>query len=388
MFWLIVFILSLFFILHTYLFYPVIVSVFSKNRDENNKIFATDNLPAVSVLLAAYNEEDVISQKIQSTFNTTYPKEKIEFIIGSDASTDKTNEIIRSYQKDFPNLKLIDFPGRSGKPAIINELVKEASHDILILTDANVFFEKEVIFELLKHFKNPEISLVGGNIINSKFRKDGISIQEEAYISRENRIKYMEGKAWGIIAGAFGGCYAIRKEDYYPVPEGHMVDDFFITMKVMERGKKCITELKAVCYEDVSNKISEEFRRKVRISTGNFQNLKVFRHLIFPFFNSLSFSFLSHKVLRWLGPFFILLVLISNFFLFQKHFVFQVSLFLQIGLLLMPLLDSFLRKLKVHINLLRFIAHFYFMNGALLLGFFKFMFGKKEKTWTPTQRNQ
>ncbi|MBT3801836.1 MAG: glycosyltransferase [Bacteroidetes bacterium] len=345
-------------------------------------------LPSVSILLAAYNEELVIEEKIRKTFESNYPIDKIEFLIGSDASTDKTNEIIKSFEANYSNLKLFKFPGRTGKSSIINELVKNASNEIFILTDANVIFEEDTIYQLVKHYKNNEISLVGGNIINSRFRKDGISFQEEKYISRENLIKYQEGILWGSMIGAFGGCYSIRPQYYAAVPARFFMDDFYITMNVIENKGVCINELHAICYEDISNKIKEEFRRKVRISIGNFQNLFRYWKLIWPLYSGVSFSFVSHKILRWLGPFFLLLLLTSNVMLFQKGLFFQISLFGQIILLIIPLMDTFLRSINLHLNLLRFISHFYLMNLALLIGFFKFIKGVKSNIWQPTQRYQ
>ena len=318
MLWELVFILSIFCILQSYLFYPWIISLMSRNKKQNKFTYTRNELelPAISILLAAYNEELVIEEKIRKTFECNYPLDKIEFLIGSDASTDRTNEIIKGLASNYSNLKLFEFPARSGKSFIINELVKSTSNEIYILTDANVIFEKDTIYQLVKHYKNPDIALVGGNIINSRFRKDGISIQEEKYISRENLIKYQEGILWGSMVGAFGGCYSLRSHYYAPVPPRFFMDDFYITMNVIENKGKCINELKAICYEDISNKITEEFRRKVRISIGNFQNLFRYWKLLFPIFSGVSFSFFSHKILRWLGPFLLLLIFISNVFLY------------------------------------------------------------------------
>src|SRR5690606_20929272 len=144
--------------------------------------------------------------------------------------------------------------------------------EILILTDANVYFEPHTIYELVKHYKNSEIALVGGLIINTNIKKTGISYQEKTYLSNENLIKYREGILWGTMVGAFGGVYSIRKENEHPVPKNYVRDEFYITMHVIQDGKKAITELTATCYEDISNIIKEEFKRKVRISIGNFQN--------------------------------------------------------------------------------------------------------------------
>ncbi len=384
----ILFWLSMACMFHTYLLFPAILELLGKGRTQNKDIYSLEEeLPKVTILLAAYNEEKVIEQKIKSTFNTGYPLDRIEFLIGSDASTDGTNGIVRKYSQQYPQLKLFEFGGRTGKAGIINQLAARATNKILILTDANVFFKQDTIYHLSKHYKNEKVSLVGGNILNVRVKKDGISVQEKAYLNRENRIKYYEGIIWGTMIGAFGGCYSVRKSHYAPVPPKFFMDDFYITMNVLEKKGKTINELEATCYEDVSNKITEEFRRKWRISIGNFQNLGRYKHLLWHF-NGLAFCFWSHKVLRWLGPFFLLLMLISAGVLATQTLFYLAVLLAQIGLMLLPLLDWLLKKLNLHILWLRFISHFYLMNLALLIGFFKFINGVKSNVWTPTQRYQ
>jgi cellulose synthase/poly-beta-1,6-N-acetylglucosamine synthase-like glycosyltransferase len=389
-FWLIVFSISLFCLLHSYVFFPVILDILSSGKKVNSNIFSQEDadLPTVSILLAVYNEEKVIEQKIKSTFNTGYPLHKIEFLIGSDASTDETNIIISNLASKYPQIKLVHFEGRTGKSGIINNLAAQAANDIFILTDANVFFKEDTIYQLVKHYKNPEMALVGGNIINTRFKKDGISLQEKKYLSRENKIKYQEGILWGAMIGAFGGCYSVRKNYYAPVPPMFFMDDFYITMNVLEHGGKALNELDAQCHEDVSNKSSEEFRRKVRISIGNFQNFGRYAHLLWPQFTGLAFAFLSHKVFRWLGPFFIILLLVSSIFLAMQTLLFQVFFAGQVLLMIIPLLDILLKKLNIHVLLLRFVSHFYLMNLALLVGFFKYIKGVESNIWKPTQRYQ
>lgn len=379
--------LSLGLLVYHYLIFPLLLKLLAKNKADYTEKFTLDELPKISILLAVYNEEKVLKEKIESTFNTAYPLEKIEFWIGSDASSDTTDSIISEYQKTFSQIKFHRFGGRTGKPEIINQLEKKASGEFLVLTDANVFFDTNTLFELVSYFKREDIGLVGGNILNQETKKDGISNQEKAYLSGENKTKYYEGILWGTMMGAFGGLYAIRKKHYIEVPKGYIVDDFFISLKVMEQDFKSINALNAFAYEDVSNIPQEEFRRKVRIGIGNFQNLFHFKHLIFGRL-SLSFTFISHKILRWKGPFFLIFAYLSSAYLsFSNSYI--LFLFLGLNLLfLSPLLDVMLKKLKIHLKLLRFASHFILMNLALLLGFIKFMSGNYSSTWTPTQRNQ
>jgi cellulose synthase/poly-beta-1,6-N-acetylglucosamine synthase-like glycosyltransferase len=374
-------------IVHSYVLYPVIISILSHFKKENDRIFAPgDELPFVSIIMAVHNEEKVISEKIHSLYNTLYPKHKFELLVGSDGSDDNTNDILENISRDYETVHFTAFPERRGKPAVINELRKRSGADILVMTDAQVLFTPDTLIQLVKHYKNEQIGLVGANILNTRIDRSGISLQEWSFMSREITLKYFEGKVWGSMIGAYGACYSIRNKYYSQVPEGYSVDDFYITMKVLERKKKCILELQAKGYENVPNRLSEEFRRKIRISAGNFQNLKTFYKLLWPPWSGLAFSFLSHKVLRWLGPFFLLLLMISNIILAFSDPFYRILLMIQGGLIISPFIDYLLRKIGLHIVILRFITHFYSMNLALLAGFLKFIKGTETNVWQPTRR--
>ena len=386
---LILFALSILSVLHSYVFYPLYLFTSTNFSKEQNKIQYTENdlLPEVAILVAAYNEEKVIAQKIESTFSTNYPHNKITLYIGSDASSDNTNAIIQSFAQKNPQIKLIEFPGRTGKSGIINQLAQIANAEVFILTDANVVFQKETIFNLVKHFKNPEIKQVAANIVKFSPNNDGIAEQEKNYISIENKLKYFESIKWQAVMGAEGGCYAIRKEYYAPVPPKFSMDDFYITMNVLERKGKVLFEPNALCNEDVPSQAIEEFKRKVRISIGNFQNLHRYKKLLFPFWKGLGFAFLSHKVLRWCTPFFLIAAFILCALLTQYNILFSILVLGQLLLFLSPLFDQLFSKLGLRIVLLKYTGHFYLMNLALLNGFYKYISGIETNIWQPTKRN-
>ncbi|BDX38449.1 glycosyl transferase [Tenuifilaceae bacterium CYCD] len=338
--------------------------------------------------MAVHNEEMVLEQKIASIMQTNYPHNKFEVIVGSDCSTDKTNTILQQAANTYPNLRFTVFDKRQGKIAIINELVDSAAGDILISTDANVLFNHSTIYELVKHFEDTSIGLVDSKMVNKGLKKTGISIQESTYITQEVMIKHREGKIWGAMIGPFGGCYAIRKELFAKPPVNFLVDDFYINMKVLEKGKKCINSLNALAIEDVSNNISQEFKRKTRIATGNFQNLKEFRHLLWPIYTPIAFAFLSHKVIRWFGPILMLCIFAISIILSFSVFSFKVLALMQLGIFLLPLIDIFLKSINIHVLPLRFATHFLITNFALLIGLIKYLKGVQNNVWQPTQRNQ
>lgn len=380
----IIFICSSFLILHTYVFYPLFMILIYRNSNHNQLLFYSDDeLPSIAILIAAHNEEKVIEKKILSVFNTNYPSSKLKIFIGSDASTDRTDEIISNLTNTYSNIEFIKFKGRVGKISIINHLQSLCDESVLILSDANVIFKQNTIFELVKYFKDSNVGLVSANIIKESSNNDGISYQEKKYLNFENKIKASESYAFNFIMGAEGGCYAIRNNLFSKVPSNFIVDDFFITMQVLERKNYALLNNLAICIEDVTSDISSEYRRKVRISSGNFQNLFFFKHLLFDF-SSICFAFWSHKVLRWLTPFFIFICLFSSVFLIPYHKFFIWISCIQLLLLLFPLFNYFFKFNNVF---LKFIAHFYLMNFALFEGFIKFIKGIKSSIWEPINRN-
>jgi cellulose synthase/poly-beta-1,6-N-acetylglucosamine synthase-like glycosyltransferase len=383
----ILFWLSVALMFHSYVLYPLILRMLARNRKENTVVYEPGSeLPFVSVIMSVHNEEKVIADKIRSLYYTLYPPDKFEVLVGSDNSTDLTNHICQVYTENYGNFRFFPFEERQGKPAVVNRLSDEAKGEILILTDAQVFFQINTMPELIKHFKNQEIDIVGGNLINEKTNPDGISVQEKAFMSREIQMKYMEGIIWGNTMGIYGAIYAIRRSAFTKVPPGFSVDDFFITMNVLRKKKKAIMNLAASSIENVPDKLTAEFRRKVRISSGNFQNLRHFITCLWPPFSPLAFTFGSHKVIRWTGPFLLILAFVSNLFLASCSVFYKFLFISQLLLILLPLVDMILRKFNLHIVILRFVTHFYAMNIAILVGFIKHITGRRTNIWQPTRR--
>ncbi len=372
-------------IVHTYVLYPMLMLlVFRQESVKLKEYEREEELPEISVLIAAYNEEKVIVEKIHSVVNSAYPSSKIHIVVGSDASTDNTEQLVDNLRARYPNLQLVRFKGRTGKIGIMNRLVEEHGKGILVLTDANVMFKHQTLYQLVKWFKDDRVGLVAANIIKTSSNNEGISVQEKKYLSFENLIKSAESRAFQLIMGAEGGCYALRKSLYVPVPSHFIVDDFYITLKVVNQNKFAMFSPTAECTEDVNSDASGEYRRKVRISSGNFQNLMHFRNNLWPIWQAKSFVFWSHKVLRWLTPFMILMCAVVSYFLSLHSLFFMVLFCLQVIGLVLPLLDTFFEFKN---PVIKFASHFYLMNLALLQGFFKFVKGIKTSVWQPVERN-
>ena len=380
--------ISLFLVFYSYLLFPLIIRLLAKNRELSPATYTREELPLLSVLISAYNEEEVIGEKIITVLESDYPAGLLEILVGSDGSSDNTNNVLKQLQKQYPVLKLFLFEERQGKPGVINQLAKEARGEILVITDANVMLQKETLSGLATYFRDGQTGLVDSRMVNTGINNEGISRQERFYISREVWIKHHESILWGTMMGPFGGCYAVRKSLYRPVPDNFLVDDFFINMAVLQQGYACISNINATVHEDVSNKPGEEFRRKKRISAGNYQNLALFRSMLFRGRKGAGFCFFSHKVLRWMVPFLVLLSLGSSAWL-GMHLSFYLAVaLLHILVLIIPFIDYILRKIRMQILPLRFISHFVLMNLALLAGFFRYLGGIRNNVWQPTSRIQ
>ena len=377
---------------YSYLIFPLIMK---KLSDKTSVNINQSYFPKVAVIMSAYQEEFIIRDKLKSLKEQNYPKELLTFWIASDGSVDGTNRIIQDECKNLPNSKVFIFNSRRGKPTVINNLVSKAmefynyTDFIIILTDANVIFKNDLVSFLVQPFFFPDISLVDSKIEPLSKVSKGISISENFYLNRETLLKQNEGKWKGLSMGASGGCYAIRSNDYVPVPKDFLVDDFFISFNVLLNGKKAILNTMAICYEEVSSSISIEFKRRRRISAGNFQNLFYFIPLFTMKQMSLWFVFFSHKIIRWFGPLFLIISFLFLFYLgFYQDILFYSMIIILFFLGVVLIFDKFFENINIHLPFLRGVRYFVVINAALLIGCFDFLKGIKNNVWEPTKRNQ
>lgn len=387
-FFLILFVLSFMVPIFSYLIFPWHMKISANKlvKIKNNYTEITE-WPAVTIVFSVFNEEKVIRRKLESMLNSNYPKEKLFFLIGSDNSKDQTHQIIEEFIAQNPQIKLIKKETRCGKLKIINELVDLTQTEHLIFTDANVFFEPNTIKALVYNLIAKDAKMVCGNILKFSPKQLGISEQEIFYMNFENRLKHNESLKYGFCVGVEGGCYAIIKSSFVKVPDGFLMDDFFITLDVISKNGKVLFEPEALCYEDVNDTPMIEFNRKIRISLGNFRNLQFYKRLLLPIHKGFGFAFFFHKVLRWMTPF----ALVISFFLsliiaYYLHLFFIVSL-CYIFLIILPVLTIILERINIKLPLINSFGHFILMNLALLLGYIKFMFTTNESSWEPPKRN-
>lgn len=382
-------------LIHTYIIFPLYVYLkFSNSNPEELKLKNTA-YPHVSIIMSVYNEDSVLAEKLTTISNSIYPKDKLKIFIGSDHSTDHSNDIVTSCVSPFL-IFFFPFGKRRGKTRVINDLVGEAfkvnpqhKNHILVFTDANVLINEETLKELVQPFVDQDIDLVDATMIPLGLENKGISRAEGTYINMESNLKYQEGSVWGMTMGPFGGCFALRATAFKVIPPYLIVDDLYLALRVLTKGKKVIISFKAKCFEKVSTQLYEELKRKIRISSGNWQLLKHFPRLwVPPFASTLSFIFISHKLLRWLSPFFILMIYLTSLLWAQSGNLLGQYTFIGLNILLIApfLLDQVLILFKIPFFLPRKFHYFLMMNFGLLLGFLKYLSGLNTNIWEPPNR--
>jgi cellulose synthase/poly-beta-1,6-N-acetylglucosamine synthase-like glycosyltransferase len=370
-----VFLAALSLIALTYVVYPLWQLIFPGKPIDFTGEFTP---PPVSVVFAAYNESSIIEAKIRSIYRTNYPIELLSVWIGSDLSSDGTDDIIRNLQSEFPQLNLHVNEARSGKSATINLLIERTTAEVIIATDANILFKETTIEELVRPIALQKATAVAGTLA---YEAGGITnstaTNEKAYLSLENAIRRAESRKHGICFGMEGGLYSMRKSYWKPIPPNTFMEDFFQTVQLIARDQKVLFNEAAIGLEDVSSSLREEYKRKIRISIGNWQNLIRFYPLLFKHPYPFGILFLMHKVLRWLTPHLYLIAIVAGLFTSQ----WLVTSIVLIGL---PVSQFIL----MYFGLATPLAYFYAMNAALFIGFLRYLKGVKSSVWQPTKRNQ
>ena len=369
-FWGLLFLLALCYVIFPVTL-PFVSELFKRRRRD---IIENFELPNVSLLISAFNEEAVIERKIQNILEIDYPKEKLEVLIGDDGSADRTAEIVARYADK--GITLVKAPQNAGKAAMLNRLQKIAKGEILVFCDANTMFFPNVVRKLVAPFEDRKIGCVCGHLILSDKSGSMLGQGESSYWDLESEIKKFEGILDRLIGGN-GALYAIRKNLYTELPvKKSVMDDFFITTKILEKGYFCTFVASAIGTEQTSKESSGEFRRKVRIGRANFNYLWSYLPLLNPFRPLLAYLFFSHKILRWFSPHIVILLFIINALLLPTGLVYQVSF----AFLLFALLVCVTKIVP---------SAYYFMtmNVALLKGFFLSFGREKSGGWAREARS-
>jgi cellulose synthase/poly-beta-1,6-N-acetylglucosamine synthase-like glycosyltransferase len=343
------------------------------------------DLPDVTIVIAAYNEELFIENKITNTFNLNYPKDKLNVLVVADGSSDETIDIIKQY----PKVTLLYEKLRQGKTAAINRAMEFVKTPITIFTDANTALNTDAVMNIVKHFNNIEIGCVAGEkrISVSEFDKAS-SAGEGIYWKYESKLKQWDYELYST-AGAAGELFAIRTQLYTPISEDTILDDFMISLKIVEKGYRIAYEPNAYAIEHSSLNTHEELKRKTRICAGGFQAITRLTSLLnfmkFPWF---TFQYISHRVLRWtLAPLaLILLIPIHLIVLKSNDPIITTMFYAHTSFYLLVLIGWILEEKRIRMKMFFIPYYFYLMNYSVIIGFKKFISNKQEHIWQRAER--
>ena len=365
---------------YVYAGYPLLIAILAKLAP----LFldsAESSTPTVSLLISAYNERPVIAAKTENSLALEYPPGRLEVLVISDCSDDGTDETVQHYADR--GVRLIRQNQRLGKSAALNLAVPQARGEIIVFSDANAIYQTDAIGNLVRHFSNPRVGYVVGNARYYEKGSDASAsaASEGLYWKLETYLKIKES-LFGSVVGGDGAIYAIRRELYSPLLPTD-INDFLNPIQIISKGYVGLFEPAAVCYEEAADTFSQEFRRKIRIVSRSLNVLRRVPVSMNPFKNTRHwFMLVSHKLLRWFAPVFMIVLFVASLALWQFPF-YRVAAFLQIAFYAAAFVgwrwQSKNRLSKI------FSLPFYFclVNLASLIGCVNCLRGNLVGQWTP-----
>jgi len=405
-------------IFYNYAGYAIIALIFNKLFPYRDHLTIADEAipeePPVSFIVAAYNERHFIETKIKNSLAQDYPASKIEFIFVTDGSTDETYDIIHAH----PSIHLLHRPERLGKTDALNRAVAVASHEVIIVSDANTILNKDAVRLIAAHYALPHVGGVAGEkkvvpvlpvegqvgyrlaagggmtggIVRDAAHDDGPGEGEGLYWKYESALKRIDSEFYSVV-GAAGELFSFRKSLYEPIPATVILDDFIISMRIAEKGYRVLYEPGAYAMETPSFSMEEERKRKVRIAAGGFQSVVMLSELLsFWKYPRLSFLYISHRVLRWFAsPFCLVLALVAGVILClgDLHPFYQWLMAAQLAFFGLGLLYPFLPgrgPLRIFRQFAKLSRYFIFMNFSVILGFWRWLRNKQPAAWEKSRR--
>jgi cellulose synthase/poly-beta-1,6-N-acetylglucosamine synthase-like glycosyltransferase len=389
----IIFWILLFIIVYTYVGYGILLYLIIKIRRifkiGKKPIPNPDYEPEVTLFIAAYNEKDYVDAKMKNSLELDYPKEKLNIIWVTDGSDDGTPDLVRKY----PNTTVLHLDARNGKIGAMNRGMAFVKTPIVIFSDANTGLGKESIRRIVNLFATPKVGCVSGEkrIIN-KETDVASGAGEGLYWKYESTLKKWDAELYSVV-GAAGELFAIRTELYRHVEHDTLLDDFIISLRVAQDGYTIQYDPNAYAIETASANVKEELKRKIRISAGGIQAIVRLRSLLNIFkYGTLSFQYISHRVLRWtLTPLCLLILIPLLFILAYNEGIFSFGLYstlfwLQLLFYIAALTGWFLENRETRIKILFVPYYFFIMNLSVVLGFFRYMKKSQSVNWERAKR--
>ncbi len=387
--WEIIFWILLFVILYSYVFYGIGLFFMRLSRKTGKPpVYAYENLPDVTLFVAAYNEKDFVSKKVENSKTLNYPKDKIKYLWVTDGSDDGTPQLL----EQFEEIDVLHEPQRNGKIGAMNRGMKYVQTPIVVFSDCNTLLASDAIIEIVTLFKDRNVGCVAGEKrIMQKKKDSAVGAGEGIYWKYESLVKRYESDINSTM-GAVGELFAIRKELFSEVEKDTILDDFVISMRIAMKGYKIRYTSKAYAVESASVNITEELKRKVRIATGGIQAIR----RLCPLFNIfrygfLSLQYISHKVLRWtIIPWSLLLLIPINIILvlndtapFYLYFLLGQSIFY-----MLVLLGKLLENMHTRIKFIFVPYYIFIMNISVVLGCIRYLTGNYSHNWEKARRGE
>jgi cellulose synthase/poly-beta-1,6-N-acetylglucosamine synthase-like glycosyltransferase len=386
-----VFWVLLFAMIYTYVLYPVLLFLLASLRQTGRDLNfllgrrvrrSADResfTPSVAMLVAAHNEAAVIEAKLRNTTVLDYPAGQFQLLLGLDASTDTTRDL--AGRVSHPSFSIFPFTERRGKLAVLADLAQRTTAEILVFSDANTLLDPAALRKLARHFSDPGVGAVCGEL--RLMSADGKPAMEAQYWRYEVVLKFLENRL-NCVLGANGAVFAVRRELYRP-PASAIVEDFQIPMDIRFSGRRVVYDLEAVGMEEVAPTSGDEFRRKVRIGTGVYQTLLACPRFLNPLRGMPAFAYFSHKVLRWLVPYFLLILLVTNVLLVRKP-LYTALLAVQALFYALAFVGGFRLRRGKAAGAAGVAFYFLSMNLALFLGSLRLLGGNQSTVWASTPR--
>jgi cellulose synthase/poly-beta-1,6-N-acetylglucosamine synthase-like glycosyltransferase len=385
----IIFWISLFIIIYTYIGYGILLFIiirFLRLFRKKKELDPEYELPSVTLIVAAYNEEYCIEEKIKNTLDLEYPSDKASFIFITDGSTDGTAEIIAKY----PSIQLMHQPGRSGKIVAVHRAMQEVKTEIAVFTDANTLLNKKALINIGRHFQDPTVGAVAGEKRVQIDDSGDATAGEGFYWKYESKLKAWDSELFSCV-GAAGELFSVKTALYIPVPVDTLLDDFMISMLIAEKGYRIVYEPDAYATETASANTKEELKRKIRIAAGGIQSFLRLTKLLNPFkYPVLSFQYLSHRILRWtITPFLMVFCFGLNWYIvlaLEGDWKFQIILGLQVLFYGFALLGWMMQTRSIKVKLFFIPYYFCMMNYAVFAGIKRYMSSSQTVLWEKAKR--
>lgn len=342
-------------------------------------------LPSCTLIVAAYNEDGVMDEKIQNSLALAYPVNKLQFIFITDGSTDRSAEIVEAY----PQIHHMHSNERKGKIAAVHRAMATVSTEVVVFTDANTFLNADALTNICRHYSNAKVGAVAGE--KRVYAKGADATAGEGfYWKYESKLKTWDSELYSVV-GAAGELFSIRTALYEPVNPDTVLDDFMISLQIAEKGYRVIYEPEAYATETASQNVGEELKRKIRITAGGIQSILRLKALLNPFkMPVLSFQYVSHRVLRWtIVPFLMILALVLNLIIIFTGSIaltYQLLLLAQVGFYLAAISGWILEERHIKVKIFFIPYYFCMMNYAVIMGIIRFAGGRQSAIWEKAKR--